>query len=168
MLAETVLADSRERAARVCWYKCTGCTTKKILPWRSTSPIVPTSYQSSSLNYFPRYSLSCSRSRASFTNMSAFIFVHSSNSVWQHVGLRLGGAAVGLCAVVSRVCPFFARGPAVAGGSPVPCEGLRALEWLRDPRNSLCCTSEQKTVGGGGGGAPRAPPPSPRAYYHYY
>ena len=25
----------------------------------------------------------------------------------------------------------------------MPCEGLRALEWLRDPRNSLCCTSKQ-------------------------
>ena len=25
----------------------------------------------------------------------------------------------------------------------MPCEGLRALEWHRDPRNSQCCTSER-------------------------
>ena len=30
MLAETMLADLRARAARVCWCKCTGCTTKKM------------------------------------------------------------------------------------------------------------------------------------------
>ena len=29
MLAETMLANLRARAARVCWCKCTGCTTKK-------------------------------------------------------------------------------------------------------------------------------------------
>ena len=30
MLAETVLADLRARAARVCWCKCTACTTKEV------------------------------------------------------------------------------------------------------------------------------------------
>ena len=30
MLAEAMLADLRVQAARVCWCKCTGCTTKKI------------------------------------------------------------------------------------------------------------------------------------------
>ena len=29
MLADTILADSRAWTARVCWCKCTGCTTKK-------------------------------------------------------------------------------------------------------------------------------------------
>ena len=27
---ETTLADLRAKAARVCWCKCTGCTTKKV------------------------------------------------------------------------------------------------------------------------------------------
>ena len=31
MLAETMFADLCARAARVCWRKCTGCTTKNIL-----------------------------------------------------------------------------------------------------------------------------------------
>ena len=31
MLAETVLADLHARAARVCWCKCLGCTTREIL-----------------------------------------------------------------------------------------------------------------------------------------
>ena len=30
VLAETTLADLGARAARVCWCKCTGCTTKKV------------------------------------------------------------------------------------------------------------------------------------------
>ena len=29
MIAETMLADLRARAARVCWCKCTGCFTQK-------------------------------------------------------------------------------------------------------------------------------------------
>ena len=37
MLAETLLADLRARATRVCWCKCTGCTTRKtqlvVLDW---------------------------------------------------------------------------------------------------------------------------------------
>ena len=45
---------------------------------------------------------------------------------------------------VRRWLFFVAWAPAVAG-SPVPCEGLRALGRLRDPRNSLHCTSERKT-----------------------
>ena len=36
MLAETMLADLRARAARVCWFKCTGRTTKKV-PLRLSS-----------------------------------------------------------------------------------------------------------------------------------
>ena len=30
MLAETMLADLRARAARVCWCECTGCTYRNI------------------------------------------------------------------------------------------------------------------------------------------
>ena len=37
------------------------------------------------------------------------------------------------CLFVCLFVCLFARGPVVAG-SPVPCEGLGALEWLRDPR----------------------------------
>ena len=29
-VGRTMLADLRARAARVCWYTCTGCTAKKI------------------------------------------------------------------------------------------------------------------------------------------
>ena len=38
---------------------------------------------------------------------------------------------------LNRCALPFAWGLAAVAGSPVPCESLRALEWLRDPRNSL-------------------------------
>ena len=31
-------------------------------------------------------------------------------------------------------------------GQILKCEGLRALQWLRDPRDSLCCASKRKTL----------------------